>query len=171
MTINLHSIFLECLVACVSLTFHRSSGINLIKSQNQASLLGTAGIFVGYNSSSKAYKVYQPQTRKIIVSRDVFFNEEEKWNWEQTKETSTSKQKSSLTSQTREEQASEQWQEELEDDLPTRGARQLHDIYQRCNVAICEPAGYEEAIKDQKWQKAMEEELSMIKKEQNLGAS
>jgi hypothetical protein len=31
-------------------------------------------------------------------------------------------------------------------------------------VAICEPAGYEEAIKDQKWQKAMEEELSMIKK-------
>jgi hypothetical protein len=38
-------------------------------------------------------------------------------------------------------------------------------------VAICEPAGYEEAIKDQKWQKAMEEELSMIKKEQNLGAS
>jgi hypothetical protein len=31
-------------------------------------------------------------------------------------------------------------------------------------VAICEPAGYEEAIKDQKWQKAMNEELSMIKK-------
>jgi len=31
-------------------------------------------------------------------------------------------------------------------------------------VAICEPAGYEEAIKDQKWQKAMKDELSMIKK-------
>jgi len=86
------------------------------------------GIFVGYISSSKAYKVYQPQTGKIIVSRDVFFNEEEKWNWEQTKETTTSMQKSNLSSQTREEQASEQWQEELEDDLPTRGARQLHDI-------------------------------------------
>jgi hypothetical protein len=60
-------------------------------------------IFVGYSSSSKAYKVYQPQTGKIIVSRDVFFNEEEKWNWEQTKKASTSKQKSILSSQTREE--------------------------------------------------------------------
>jgi len=126
------------------------------------------GIFVGYSSSSKAYKVYQPQTGKIIVNRDVFFNEEEKWNWEQTKKTFTSMQKSSLSSQTREEQASEQWQEELEDDLPTRGTRQLYDIYQRCNVAICEPAGYEEVIKDQKWQKAMEEELSMIKKNKTL---
>ncbi|RVW91659.1 hypothetical protein CK203_024127 [Vitis vinifera] len=35
-------------------------------------------IFVGYSSSSKAYKVYQPQTGKLIVSRDVFFNEDEK---------------------------------------------------------------------------------------------
>jgi hypothetical protein len=40
-------------------------------------------------------------------------------------------QKSSLSTRTREEQASEQWQEELEDDLPTRRTRQLHDIYHR----------------------------------------
>ena len=104
------------------------------------------GIFIGYSSSSKAYKIYQPQTGKIIVSRDVFFNEDEKWNWEQTKETSMSKHKSSLPFKKREEQASEQWQEELEDDPPIRGTRPLHDIYQRCNVAICEPAGYKEAI-------------------------
>ena len=49
------------------------------------------GIFVGYSSTSKAYKVYQPQTGKLIVSKDVFFNEYEKWNWEQTQETSKSK--------------------------------------------------------------------------------
>ena len=65
-------------------------------------------IFVGYSSSSKAYKVYQPQTGKLIVSRDVFFNEDEKWNQEQTQETSISKQKSSLPLQTTEVQASEQ---------------------------------------------------------------
>ena len=41
------------------------------------------GIFIGYNSSFKAYKVYQPQTGKLIVSKYVFFNEDEKWNWEQ----------------------------------------------------------------------------------------
>lgn len=53
------------------------------------------GIFVSYSFSSKAYKVYQPQTGKIIVSRDVFFNEDGKWNWEQTKSPSFNKQKSS----------------------------------------------------------------------------
>lgn len=94
----------------------------------------------------------------------MLFNEEEKWNWEQTKNTSTSKQKSSLSFQTREEKASEQWQKELEDDLPIHKTRLLHDNYQRCNVAIYEPAGYEEVIKDKKWQKAMKEELLMIKK-------
>ena len=75
-----------------------------------------------------------------------------------------SKQKLSLPCQTREKQASEQWHEELEDDPPIRGTRPLQDIYQRCNVAICEPASYEEAIKDEKWQRAMEEELTMIKR-------
>lgn len=128
-------------------------------------------IFVGYSSSSKAYKVYQPQTGKIIVSRNVFFNEDEKWNWEQTKSPSFSKQKSSTPFQTMEEHASEQWQEELQDDPPIRGTRLLSNIYQSCNMAICEPAGYEQAIKDKKWKKAMEGELSMIKKELDLEAS
>lgn len=53
---------------------------------------------------------------------------------------------------------------ELEDDPPIRVTRLLSDIYQRCNVAICEPACCEEELKDQKWKNAMEEEMSMIKK-------
>ncbi|RDX98018.1 hypothetical protein CR513_19134, partial [Mucuna pruriens] len=40
----------------------------------------------------------------------------------------------------------------------------LSDIYQRCNVAICEPARCEETQKDPKWKIAMEEEMSMIQK-------
>ena len=63
-------------------------------------------------------------------------------------------------------QALEQWQEELEDDPPIRGTRPLYDIYQKCNVAICEPTGYEKAIKDHKWKKPIEEEMLMIKKKQ-----
>lgn len=38
-------------------------------------------------------------------------------------------------------------------------------------MAICEPAGYEQPIKDKKWKKAMEGELSMIKKELDLEAT
>ena len=36
------------------------------------------GIFVGYNSFFKAYQVYQSQTGRLIVSKYVFFNEDEK---------------------------------------------------------------------------------------------
>lgn len=37
---------------------------------------GIKGIFLGYNESSKAYKVYIPGQRKIEVSQDVTFHEE-----------------------------------------------------------------------------------------------
>ncbi|RDX84966.1 hypothetical protein CR513_33907, partial [Mucuna pruriens] len=32
-------------------------------------------IFMDYSSISKAYKVYHPQTRKMTITRDVYFNE------------------------------------------------------------------------------------------------
>ena len=35
------------------------------------------GIFVGYSTISQAYKVYHPQTRKMVITRDVHFNEDE----------------------------------------------------------------------------------------------
>ena len=34
------------------------------------------GIFMGYSSSFKAYRVYNSKTKKIIVSRDVIFLDE-----------------------------------------------------------------------------------------------
>jgi len=34
-----------------------------------------SGIFVGYNSVSKEYKVYHPQIGKMTITRDVYFNE------------------------------------------------------------------------------------------------
>ncbi|XP_015057565.1 uncharacterized protein LOC107003807 [Solanum pennellii] len=43
------------------------------------------GIFIGYSSVSKAYKVFQPQTENIIFSRDVYFIENEEWCWENSK--------------------------------------------------------------------------------------
>ena len=38
-------------------------------------------IFVGYSLQSKAYRLYNPISGKIIISRDVIFNEEASWNW------------------------------------------------------------------------------------------
>lgn len=38
-------------------------------------------IFVGYDSSSKGYKLYNPKTGKVISGRDVVFDEEATWDW------------------------------------------------------------------------------------------
>ena len=40
-----------------------------------------AGIFVGYINVRKGYRVFQPQTEKEIVSRDIKFIETDKWNF------------------------------------------------------------------------------------------
>ena len=36
-------------------------------------------IFIGYNHGG--YKLYNPMTKKVIVSRDVTFVEDEEWKW------------------------------------------------------------------------------------------
>lgn len=120
------------------------------------------GIFVGYSKISKAYKVYHPQTRKMVITRDVHFNEDEKWDWENSQ--GTNRPSEEFRSDSFKEESTDQWENESVDDPPVRGTRSLSDIYQRCNVALCEPADHEEALKDPKWKKAMEEEMSMIHK-------
>ena len=42
---------------------------------------GEKCIFISYSDESKAYKLYNPLTNKLVVSRDVIFTQEEEWNW------------------------------------------------------------------------------------------
>ncbi|KAL4348545.1 hypothetical protein GQ457_17G004780 [Hibiscus cannabinus] len=107
-----------------------------------------AGIFVGYSSSSNAYRIYLPDQNKVIISRDVQFYESDNWSWEVDKKIEFQDEEDDI------------------DDEPVRGTRLLSDIYQRCNVAMIEPTGYEEAASDKKWMDAMKEELNMIEKNQ-----
>ena len=110
------------------------------------------GIFIGYSLVFKAYKIFQPQTGKIVTSRDVQFLEHEQWDW--TEESQVKHLEELLED------------DELVDDQAVRGTRSLADIYQRCNVAVFELARYEEAKADQRWMDAMKEELAMIQKNQ-----
>ena len=111
-----------------------------------------AGIFVGYSNVTKGYRVYQPATEKVIISRDIKFVEAEKWNFEDT----TSNASKDIM---------QDFDEDV-DDTPVRGTRLLADIYQSFNVAVLEPAEYEEAKNDPRWVTTMKEELSMIEKNQ-----
>ena len=40
-------------------------------------------VHLGTEPDSKAYRMYDPQTQKIVVSRDVVFDEAKGWNWRQ----------------------------------------------------------------------------------------
>ena len=42
---------------------------------------GEKCIFLGVSEQSKAYKLYNPITKKIVISRDVVFDEEQFWTW------------------------------------------------------------------------------------------
>ncbi|GKB28169.1 retrovirus-related pol polyprotein from transposon TNT 1-94 [Tanacetum coccineum] len=39
-------------------------------------------VMIGYSSESKAFKMFDPVEKKAHVSRDVIFEEEKKWNWD-----------------------------------------------------------------------------------------
>ncbi|KAJ4724683.1 Retrovirus-related Pol polyprotein from transposon TNT 1-94 [Melia azedarach] len=39
-------------------------------------------ILIGYDSSSKGYKLYNPNNKKIVISRDVIFDEEGEWDFD-----------------------------------------------------------------------------------------
>ena len=43
-------------------------------------------IFIGYELGSKAYKCFDLVNFKVIISRDVIFEEEEKWTWSNEEE-------------------------------------------------------------------------------------
>ncbi|KAM1480368.1 hypothetical protein ACFX2I_027521 [Malus domestica] len=38
-------------------------------------------IFIGYDSNSKGYKLYNPNNGKMVISRDVTFDEEGEWDF------------------------------------------------------------------------------------------
>ena len=57
--------------------------------KNTKSFLGklddrsTPTVFLGYEDGSKAYRLYDPEGGKVVVSRDMVFNKAAAWKWKE----------------------------------------------------------------------------------------
>jgi hypothetical protein len=38
-------------------------------------------VMIGYEAGTKAYRAYNPVNKKLVVTRDVIFDEKKSWNW------------------------------------------------------------------------------------------
>ncbi|KAI5320266.1 hypothetical protein L3X38_039974 [Prunus dulcis] len=145
-------------------------------------------IFVGYGLCEKGYRLYDPKTRKIILSRDVYFDEEASWKWEnpsnadvgipmpdgnqdtaETEQRVLDEHSQFLDTQMQmEEEIAPQGEEMLDEtqrlDHTPHKWRSINDIMAQCNMCIVEPDSFEEADLDESWRCAMEAELEMIEK-------
>ena len=105
------------------------------------------GIFMGY-SSSKGYRNFCLKSDKLILSREMKFDEAAGWDWKNQK---TSYSDSFSIEQP---QLSE---DELVDDVQVRGTRSLKDVYSRRNLVSSEQTSYSEAQDSHAWRRAMQE--------------
>ncbi|KAK9941415.1 hypothetical protein M0R45_018018 [Rubus argutus] len=154
---------------------------------------GEKCVFLGVSEQSKAYKLFNPITKKIVVSRDVIFDEESTWNWSE-KATRQQQIPVSFDEDTEEQQPiiftnnmpSHQPLQEVQasgtSSRPQRTTRKRpawmidyvsgDDLSDDDNDALvhfalfadCDPVVFEDAVKDKKWQKAMDAEIKSIEK-------
>jgi transposase InsO family protein len=150
------------------------------------------GVFVGYGSCEKGYRIYDLKTEKIVLSRSVIFSEDKAWNWkgklmnqihlsfnheggiiegenleEHTSEIQPDNVEHCNQNPVVEESAkkidSVNSQQSSPSSTPVK-LKTLEDIYARCHMCIIEPENYQEAAGDKAWQEAMKEELEVIEK-------
>jgi len=135
-------------------------------------------ILLGYRQNLHGYKLYNPMTKKVIMSRDVKFDEEQEWSWnfedqpqklivdeEQIQKdegeimlapsASTNSPAGPSSSTTRK----------------IKSIQEIYDVTERINLddvnMLClfsgnDPITFEEAYQEDRWKKAMKEEISSI---------
>ena len=124
-------------------------------------------VFIGYCPASRAYKLLNPITNKLQVSRNVWFDEEASWDWSENKDGVQKLTFEGLEESTREDSPAEISQSNIqntpedsprntrtsnetveEQDTPLR-YRSLNDIYNSCTYAltVADPSNYNDASK------------------------
>lgn len=145
-------------------------------------------VFVGYSPQSKAYRLYNPISGKVIISRDVKFNEKEKWTWSDNNailvvlipkdleiptaeplnvQGNNSSTSSNFTlSSSPSTPASPHSPSSPSSITHPKKTHSLREAYASCSFAlyVFDPTCYDEVAKSQVWQDAMHEKISTIQK-------
>jgi hypothetical protein len=145
---------------------------------------------IGYHPTG-AYKLYNPQTQKVHISRDVIVNEAEKWKWEVEPMYSSGNQQCYIYPNSSDESENEDGDDEPaavheENAVPARPQRNRQppnrlsdcevipddavneegDLIHMALLADPEPINFKVAMKINVWKMAMEEEMQSIEKNQ-----
>ncbi|CAL5403117.1 unnamed protein product [Camellia sinensis] len=152
---------------------------------------GVKGIFLGISEQSKAYKLYNPITEKIVISRDVVFDEDKTWPWtptisgqsipvhfEDEEQSQVSSEQPQVSSSHLPSTSSGEDQSEISEqtrpqrtksrpawmrDYEVTGIDQFDDpITHFALLSDCDPVTFNDAVQDPKWQHAMDEEIHAI---------
>ncbi|CAA7059093.1 unnamed protein product [Microthlaspi erraticum] len=101
-------------------------------------------VHLGTEPGSKAYRLLDPQTRKITVSRDVVFDETKGWNWSHTKHQESGDDFTLVTGSFGESK-----------DRETGESSKGKEIVESC---------FKEPQESKEWMRACEDEISSIEK-------
>ncbi|CAL5408817.1 unnamed protein product [Camellia sinensis] len=145
----------------------------------------------GISEQSKAYKLYNPITEKIVISRDVVFDEDKTWPWtptisgqsipvhfEDEEQSQVSSEQPQVSSSHLPSTSSGEDQSEISEqtrpqrtksrpawmrDYEVTGIDQFDDpITHFALLSDCDPVTFNDAVQDPKWQHAMDEEIHAI---------
>ncbi|HEY5260323.1 MAG TPA: reverse transcriptase domain-containing protein, partial [Rhabdochlamydiaceae bacterium] len=130
-------------------------------------------VFIGYDEKTKAYKLYDPIERKVVGSRDVHVNEKSAWDW--NKKCEMEDEEAELDESEKEESSAVVPTSPVvpdDEDEPrqtrTRSLQELYDatseVHLVCLLADAENISFQEAMRNKKWQAAMDEEIGAIEK-------
>ena len=126
-------------------------------------------IFIGYSEQTKGYRLLNPITNKLVVSRDVIFKEDDAWSWDEKGMVLDAREISDFdldfdVAITPPSPTS--FIVDSTSDSPPRRVRSLADIYASNDFACLaiEPTCFEVATINEDWMRAMKEELEAIEK-------
>ena len=114
---------------------------------------------MGYSSQSKGYRLHNLKTNKLIISKDVIFDEKTAWNWEEGKIQKKAILVDELQTKTPVETGNDNTSTSSPHDSPrsiplspstesptsslsspsSTPRKMKSDVYERCNFCIVEP--------------------------------